>query len=683
MTLITIGACADTGIGVGDDRQRAAVFGLAAPRLLSWVMAVALSVVALPDAKATGAPTLDEFFRSSQYASALLSPSGKHVAVAVKVDGHEYRQLAIIDVLSVSKPHIVASLTDADVTDVAWVNDERLVFRAANEGLFAVDREGLTQPRELIRRWFGADVVGTSLRSSGISAMNRLHAVLRDGSHDVLVSHPQAEGGKLASIAVYRMDTTTGRVENITHDAPKDTLGWAGDAKGVMRLAVSRKDGKLAMHWRESPQQPWVKVREVDSYDDRIELSPLLIGPDNLVYASARFGAADDKSTLVSLDMRNPDAPSKTLVALNGYDFSGTLVGNRRGDLLGAHFLTDAVGTVWFDSTLKRTQAQVDRQLPDTVNVIDCGNCENVKHVVVQSGADRQPVVFFLYDVDADKLRLIGASRPWINSKLMATRDLIRFKARDGLEIPLHVTRPRGVTGSAPMVVLVHGGPFVRGGDWRWDASSQFLASRGYVVIEPEFRGSQGFGYKHFRAGWKQWGLGMQDDVADAALWAIKQGWADPKRICIAGASYGGYATMMGLVTHPELFRCGVNWVGVTDIDMLYSVAWSDLDESFRNHGLPKMVGDRVKDAAQIAATSPLKRASEIKQPVLMAYGEQDMRVPLDHGVRMRDALKPHNRDVEWVVYPDEGHGFRKPVNNIDFWSRVEKFLARNLKAER
>jgi dipeptidyl aminopeptidase/acylaminoacyl peptidase len=257
---------------------------------------------------------------------------------------------------------------------------------------------------------------------------------------------------------------------------------------------------------------------------------------------------------------------------------------------------------------------------------------------------------------------------------------MFRVPARDGLNIPVYVTRPNGQKGPAPMVVLVHGGPFMRGVEWEWRDEVQFLASRGYVVVEPEFRGSRGYGYKLYRAGWKQWGLAMQDDVADAAQWAVKQGYADQQRICIAGASYGGYATLMGLIRNPELFRCGVEWAGVTDINLMYSIHWSDLDSEYKSYGMPVLIGDREKDAAQLAATSPINLAAKITQPLFMAYGGVDRRVPIEHGTLMRDAISKTNPKVEWKVYADEGHGWMLSTNQIDFWKRVETFLDKNLK---
>jgi dipeptidyl aminopeptidase/acylaminoacyl peptidase len=222
----------------------------------------------------------------------------------------------------------------------------------------------------------------------------------------------------------------------------------------------------------------------------------------------------------------------------------------------------------------------------------------------------------------------------------------------------------------------------VRGAEWSWSADEQFLASRGYAVLAPEFRGSRGFGRAHFRAGWKQWGLAMQDDIADGARWAVAQGIADPKRICIMGASYGGYAALMGLVRDPGLYRCAVNYVGVTDIDLLYTGHWSadsDISETTRRYGMPLLVGDPVKHAAQLQATSPLRQAARITQPLLLAYGGVDRRVPIYHGRKFYEAVRQTNKDVEWVVYPDEAHGWSLVETRLDFWGRVEKFLKRHI----
>jgi dipeptidyl aminopeptidase/acylaminoacyl peptidase len=265
----------------------------------------------------------------------------------------------------------------------------------------------------------------------------------------------------------------------------------------------------------------------------------------------------------------------------------------------------------------------------------------------------------------------------------MGRQEPIRYKARDGLEIPgLLTLPPGGVRKNLPMVVLVHGGPWVRGASWGWNPQSQFLASRGYAVLQVEFRGSTGFGIRHFEAGLKQWGLGMQNDIADGTRWAIDQGIADPRRICIAGSSYGGYATLMGLVNDPDLYRCGIDWIGVTDIELMYTGTWfskSDASPGYLRYGMPVLIGDPVKDAAQLKATSPIQQAARIQQPLLLAYGKEDRRVPIYHGKKFYSAVTRTNKQVEWVAYGGEGHGWSLPKNRIDFWQRVERFLDKHI----
>jgi dipeptidyl aminopeptidase/acylaminoacyl peptidase len=294
--------------------------------------------------------------------------------------------------------------------------------------------------------------------------------------------------------------------------------------------------------------------------------------------------------------------------------------------------------------------------------------------------SDQTPPSYWLYKTVDKSLQPLVPPRADLPAREMGQRDVYRFKARDGLEIPLLVTMPTGPKKPRAAVLMVHGGPYVRGTHWPWEPEAQFLASRGYVVLEPEFRGSEGYGHAHFRAGWKQWGLAMQDDLADTVAFAVKQGWVDPGRVCIAGASYGGYAALMGTIKQSDLFKCAINWVGVTDLGLMSSINWSDLSEDWKTYGMKQLVGDPVADAAQFAATSPLKRAKEIKIPLLMAYGGSDRRVPIKHGTDLKAAMSP-SQPLEWVDYPTEGHGWFNLKTNEDFWGRVERFLAKHLAA--
>jgi len=647
------------------------------------VNAVTLSATS---AGAQPAPPVADFFKLPAVEDLEMSPSGKRMFATVP-RGNGRLTLVVIELEDLTKSRIVAGFSDADIWGAEWVNDDRIVFRIYDQnqplaqqrgtGLFAVDAQGRLPPRELIIP-SRSGVTEGRVASRSLLGNHALHSVVRDGSNDVIVAEYVWGNADLQHINLKRVDTVTGQARGISQSAPPGVRSWTVDAGGQPRFVTAYDGPKEMLYWKAGPAAEWVKIAEGDRYGDRHFATPFSIDANDRVYATARVGGATN--ALVVADMKVGLDKLQPLLESKEYDFTGSIVRNAKGEVLGVHYLTDARATYWFDAGMRKIQQQVDALLPSTNNRLDCGDCDNRERVLVRSDSDRQPPSFTLFDTRAGTLSKVIDARPWIDRRAMAPRDMVRIGARDGLPMPVHVTRPKGQQGPAPMVVLVHGGPWVRGGEWRWDAESQFLASRGYVVVEPEFRGSTGFGRTHFRAGWKQWGLAMQDDVADAALWAVKQGYADPKRICIAGASYGGYATLMGLIRNPEIFRCGVEWAGVTDIELMYSIHWSDLDDQWKSYGMPRLIGDREKDAAQLAATSPIRLASKVTQPLLMAYGGIDQRVPIEHGVRFRDAVRKTNPAVEWIDYPEEGHGWLLPANNIDFWGRVEKFLDKHLR---
>jgi dipeptidyl aminopeptidase/acylaminoacyl peptidase len=351
--------------------------------------------------------------------------------------------------------------------------------------------------------------------------------------------------------------------------------------------------------------------------------------------------------------------------------------------------VVDGETTVWFDPELKALQAEVDRRFPGRINRVDCRPCAGASAVtLVRSFSDHDPGQLWVYRAKVAEgerqWQFIGPAQIGIDPKAMAGVDLHRIRTRDGRDLPLWVTRPDAARSPLPAVVLVHGGPWLRGMSWRWERDAQFLASRGYVVIEPEMRGSTGYGDAHFRAGFKQFGQAMQDDVADALRWAQAQGLASD-RACIAGASYGGYSTLMGLIRDPGLYRCGVAWMAMADLDLYLSGSWwvdDDISSTGRKYTLPEMVGDADKDAAMIAAQSPVRQAALIKAPLLLAFGEADRRVPLAHGERLRKALIEAGNPPEWVTYAGEGHGFSLMKNRVDFARRMEAFLARHLKSD-
>lgn len=674
-------------------QRRTAMLLVAASAALPLAPAVAQTAKTPSDA----APLpVEAFFRKPAVSSPVLSPSGKRIAMLVPTQSGRVG-LAVADVATPEKFVGIAQFEDADVRSVSWVNDERLVFDAVDfqapvgdqlgSGLYAVNADG-SDFLWLIERTGNYRVTGNPVKRP-LPARYRFVRALNDGSDDVLVKRwvPNGEGQPASSIMM-RLNTKSMAARSIyTDPMPEGVQDWVLD-RDLQPRAVVSYDGKRnnIVYWREQGSSTWTEISRYDvSMGSADAIEPVAVDRDGKFYVKARNkGSQDGTLALFQYDTKQRKLDDKPLLSLPGFDFEGSMKFDLTSkQLLGVSYMQEAMGVAWFDKGMRDAQASIDKQLPSTNNYIGCSRCTDAKHLIVTATSDIQAPVYFLFDRESSKLKLLGATMPWLDSRAMAgTQDFVRIKSRDGMDIPVYVTKPKG-KGPWPTVVMIHGGPYVRGVQWGFNPDNQFLASRGYLVVEPEFRGSMGYGSKLFRAGWKEWGLKMQDDMTDATHWAIKQGLADPKRIAIAGASYGGYATMMGLLKEPELYKAGINWVGVTDIELMYTIGWSDFldaDSPWVRYGMPAMIGDPKKDADQLKATSPLQQAARIKRPVLMAYGVEDYRVPLPHGTKMRDALiASGNKNVEWVQYEGEGHGFMLTKNNVDFWSRVERFLAKHL----
>jgi len=687
-------------------------FGNAALRAVLIVTAglLARPVLAQPvagaAAPAAALPSAELFYQRPAIERTVLSPSGRWLAMASRGGGN--RTVLVVFDLQAWKPLAVAArFADADVDAFYWVNDERLVFDITDRsrgggdqrfgaGLFTVKRDG-SGLRPLVRtrgkarvseeRWVGAEPLAPD---------HRLLYVPSGGGNEVIVGQDQrTQTDEPAGVVAKALNVETGRTRNLSEGVPPHVTRWWFTPSGEARMVLTLNRGRAAYHWREgaataagagndggkSALPRWRVLVEGPAM--AMPFSVRHVDGAGTLYVTQNTGpAGESELRRFSFEQGRPEAES--LVSTPGFDFTGALVEDpASGRALGVRVVTDAQTTVWFDAVLKAAQDEADKRLPGHVNQLSCRPCSGPEMtVLVRSGSDRDPGQIWVHWPASQRWRMVGAVRPDIDPARMATTDFERIRARDGLEFPVWITRPAGAAaGPRPAVVLVHGGPWVRGRHWQWNADAQFLASRGYMVIEPEFRGSTGYGRRLFQAGWKQWGQAMQDDVADALAWAVKRGDADPARVCIAGASYGGYAALMGLVRHPELYRCGIAWVAVTDPRLLYE--WrndSDVSAETREFTLPVLVGDPIKDAAMLDAATPVLQAERVRAPLLLAFGGEDRRVPLIHGTRLRDALRAAGRDPLYVVYNDEGHGWLKLQNQIDFAGRVQEFLSEHLR---
>ena len=640
-----------------------------------------------PYGKAATTPSqipVEHFFGNQSFSGAILSPDGRRLAVRVAPPGERVR-LAVLELDSM-QVKVVAYFSDADVDSFRWVNDQRLVFdledwqlaqgaQRYGPGLYAVNADG-SNYRQLVTR-------NHSLQNKRALLMLPWNTFLigsigSQQSDDVFVVQPDYDSpGNIRDLALLRINTSTGVYKTVAQ--PAGTRNWLFDKQGELRIAQVRANGTEAILYRDNASAPWQTLSSYETYGGGSKIiQPGFFAPDGTLYVHALGGR--DKLALYRYDFASQRIDDTPLASSPDFDVRAEMLGTENR-LLGLRYETDTQTTQWLDEKMQAMQKQVNAMLPMTVNSLSTGWRSATPFILVRSFSDTTPTIYRLFNSATGSLTVLGGAHPAILPSQMANKDLRHYKARDGRDIPAWLTVPKGPATMRPMVVLVHGGPWVRN-TWDWNADSQFLASRGYVVLEPEYRGSTGFGQEHFKAGWKQWGLKMQDDIADGARWAIEQGIADPKRICIAGASYGGYAALMGLVNDPDLYRCGIDMAGVTDIDLLRDGSWggySDISEYYRKYGMPLLVGDPVKDAAQFKATSPLQQAARIRQPLLLAYGSADQRVPLPHGRKFYDAVRKTNAQVEWVEYAAEGHGWALPVNRYDYWRRVEAFLQRNI----
>ena len=659
------------------------------------------AVAATRSAVAAAAARLpaEAFFKSQDVLDAQLSPSGTQLALTTAA-GSRRVGLFVIDLGPAGKANRAVGFSDADVVRFSWVNNSRLVFSVADletgsgedrytaPGLYGVDADG-GNLRMLVARRPGAVVVegGRSGRDALPYNHQLLHVPLPEPGveNDEIIVGTLVFGGNndLIEVVPRWLNTRTGGTRFMDLKAPDGSVGWLFDSSGQARVAMARREGKQSVHWRSPGQAEWQVLSESDLL--RAPFTPRHVDDAGNLYVTRQRGP-QGYSELVRYDFERRAPAEQPWVSMPGFDYAGSVLSTQRGGpAAGVRVETDAETTVWFDEKMKAFQEQVDQRLPGGINRISCRRCGEPDMVaLVRQFSDRNPGQLWLYTAANQQWRAVAQVMSGIDPALMASVDFQRIKARDGRDLPVWLTVPAGREPGrpGPAVVLVHGGPWVRDGHWRWSAMQQFLASRGYLVISPEFRGSQGYGQAHFQAGWKQWGRAMQDDVADAVLWAQAQGLAD-KRVCIAGASYGGYATLMGLVRHPDLYRCGVAWVAVTDPFLYLEGSWwiqDDISSAGRRYTLPQMVGDARADADMLTSVSPVAQAERIKAPLLLAFGEADRRVPLAHGKRLREAMQKAGREPLWVTYPDEGHSWRLPQTRADFARRMEGFLAEHLK---
>ncbi len=646
------------------------------PRLLPYPIRAALSMLVLfvATGSALAQSNLENLFKNPKFGSATLSPSGKYLATTANIGGR--LQLAVADIETGTAKN-VAGYETLDVIGVRWINDERIVFSiverdgeqsSSGSGLYAINRDGsqsaiLMESPEHIR--------GSINHAAWVSeprGMSMIESRLNDEPNSIIALGYFPNG----DVVPYRVDSLTGKRREIEFDVRGLARNFVFDRKNQMRVVVTANatQSDLTVWYREQAGVTWRKLSEHPALDPKFSVL-FFDADDRTMIVSAP--TSEGRLGLYKYDFVN-NRPGELLASDKSADVAGGLVvapDSRK--LLGVRMPTEPPRTLWLDKSLASLQAGVDKAFADTVNVIHPVNAQAA--TLIHSFSSTDPGRYSLYFPDKKKLQNLFAVRPWTDPKKMSEQLVYDYVARDGLPIISYLTLPQGREARGlPMVVAVHGGPWMRD-NWGFNPEVQFLAGMGYAVLQPQYRGSTGFGDVHFKKGFGQWGLAMQDDITDGVMSLVKQGVVDPKRICIMGTSYGGYATMMGLVKDPDLYRCGVNLLGVTNIPYIVS-SWKN--DRVNEHFVQELVGDSDKLHDQFNATSPSKHADRIKAPVFMAYGEKDYRVPKIHGEEMRDGLKKHGKMVEYMELEKEEHGIAREETRYRVYGAIETFLKKH-----
>lgn len=600
---------------------------------------------------------LEDFFKNPEKSRYQISPDGKYFSFMAP-----YQKRMNIFVQEIGKDSAIrlTSETDRDIANYFWKNPTRILFLKDTGG-------------DENFRLFGVNVDGSNLKcfTDFPKVRTELFDEMENFPDEVLIGlnkrNPQV-------FDPFRLNIVTGEMKQLAEN-PGNIQGWMMDHEGKLRVAVAIVDGvnsQILYRGKETD-----KFKPVLTTNFKENLSPVFFTFDNKnVYAVSNLGR--DKSVVVEFDIAN-GKEIKTLYENPNFDVSGLNYSKKRKVLTTADYESAKLERYFFDEETKKIYDRVQKEVGDlNVNIPWATKAED--KFIVRVYSDRSLGAYYIYDKTADKLTKIADIGPWLKTEELAEMLPIEYKSRDGLTINGYLTLPVGYTletaKNLPLVVNPHGGPWARD-SWGFNPEIQFLANRGYAVLQMNFRGSTGYGRKFWEDSFKQWGLTMQDDISDGVKWLVDKGIADPKRIAIYGGSYGGYATLMGIVKDPDQYAAAVDYVGVSNMFTFMNTIppyWKPMIDMFH-----EMVGDPKKDSALLASVSPVFHVDKIKTPLFVAQGANDPRVNKAESDQMVEALKKKGVVVEYMVKDNEGHGFHNEENRFDFYRAMEKFLGENL----
>lgn len=603
---------------------------------------------------------LENFFRNSERTGYQLSPDGSYISYMAP---YKDRLNVFVRRVDETDEHAIriTNETERSVAGYMWADNQRLLYMKDTAGdenyqLYGVHRDGSDD-----RAYTAFDGVRTSL----IDDLEEQPGVVMIGMNK---RNPEV-------FDPYRLNIETGELTLLAEN-PGNIQGWMTDHDGRLRVATAIVDGvNTQILYRDTEDEPFKPVLTTNFRD---VVSFMEFTPDNKeVYAATNLHR--DKTILVRM---NPATCEELEVLYENerYDIASISYSRKRKKLLSV-YCTGHKEPVrhYFDAEEEQLRQRIKAHFPNQrYGIADTDKAE--ANYLIYVGGDRTRGSYWHYNALTDEAKKIADLAPWIKSDEMNAMHPVCYTTRDGLQIEAYLTLPDGLTPDTakqlPVVVNPHGGPWARD-CWGYSSEVQFLSNRGYAVFQMNFRGSTGYGRHFLEASYKQWGLKMQDDITDGVKWLIEQGIANPNRIAIYGGSYGGYATLAGLTFTPDLYACGIDYVGVSNLFTFMQTIppyWRPMLEM-----MYEQVGHPEHDADQLAATSPALHADKIKVPLFVAQGANDPRVNKAESDQMVEALRQRGVVVEYMVKDNEGHGFHNQENRFDFYRAMERFLKAHL----
>lgn len=603
---------------------------------------------------------LEDFFRNSERTGYQLSPDGNYISYMAP---YKDRLNVFVRRVDETDEHAIriTNETERSVAGYMWADNQRLLYMKDTAGdenyqLYGVHRDGSDD-----RAYTAFDGVRTSL----IDDLEEQQGVVMIGMNK---RNPEV-------FDPYRLNIETGELTLLAEN-PGNIQGWMTDHDGRLRVATAIVDGvNTQILYRDTEDVPFKPVLTTNFRD---VVSFMEFTPDNKeVYAATNLHR--DKTILVRM---NPATCEELEVLYENerYDIASISYSRKRKKLLSV-YCTGHKEPVrhYFDAEEEQLRQRIKAHFPNQrYGIADTDKAE--ENYLIYVGGDRTRGSYWHYNALTDEAKKIADLAPWIKSDEINAMHPVCYTTRDGLQIEAYLTLPDGLTPDTakqlPVVVNPHGGPWARD-CWGYSSEVQFLSNRGYAVFQMNFRGSTGYGRHFLEASYKQWGLKMQDDITDGVKWLIEQGIANPNRIAIYGGSYGGYATLAGLTFTPDLYACGIDYVGVSNLFTFMKTIppyWRPMLEM-----MYEQVGHPEHDADQLAATSPALHADKIKVPLFVAQGANDPRVNKSESDQMVEALRQRGVVVEYMVKDNEGHGFHNQENRFDFYRAMERFLKAHL----